>query len=152
MKKFIYVVILLIAVFLFCGCEKEHDLVAYTCKQDAISGTYSATFDYVVNSKDGINISSIQSAAIYTATYEDTDFSGVIATLKQEQQKYELDYTDAVTELEEKMEQVFFKVSIPINNHNLEVFKKNDSNLIEVEGLSVKLYREFLENHGYTCK
>lgn len=152
MKENIYVVSLLIAVLLLAGCEKEHEIVAYTCKQDAISGTYSATFDYVINSKDGVGISSIESAAIYTATYEDTDFSAVIATLKAEQQKYELDYMKAVTELEEKKEQVFFKVSIPMNDHNLELFRENDSSLIENESLNTKLYRDFLESHGYTCK
>lgn len=152
MKNIIYVVSILIAVLLLAGCEKEQETVAYACKQDAISGTYSATFDYVVNSKDGISISSIESAAIYTATYEDTDFSAVIATLKEEQQKYELDYMEAVTELEEKKEQVFFKVLIPINNHNLELFRENDSSLIENELLNTQLYRDFLESHGYTCK
>lgn len=152
MKNYIFIVCLLVTIFLLSGCEKEQETIVYTCKQDAISGTYSATFDYVVKTKDGVSISLIESAAIYTATYDDTDFGAVIATLKEEEQKYQVDYTEVKTELEEKKEQIFFKVLIPINNHNLEVFKVNNDNLIENEKLSAQKYRDFIESHGYTCK
>lgn len=148
MKK---AVLLCCSLFLLCGCNNEKEEVIYTCKQDSIASTYSAAFSYVVKTIDGKGISSIESTAIYTASYEDTDFSNVISVLKGEQKKYEDEYTEAKIDLDVGKQQIFFNVIIPINNHNLLIFKDSNSDLVENGNLSMTKYKEFLESNGYTC-
>lgn len=148
MKK----VIVLILIILMCGCTTEKEKIVYTCRQDAASSTYSANFTFIIRSKDDQSISSIENSNTYIASFEDTNFDNVITTLQSEEQKYKQEYTETKIDFDIKKEQIFFRVFIPINNHNLLIFKEADPNLVDDASLSIEKYKDFLEKSNYTCK
>lgn len=148
-----YNLLLIICSILFiCGCQSQTEQVIYTCKQDAIAPTYSTAFTYVIKTTDNLGISSIESSAIYNATYLDTDFTQILNLLKSEQNKYQQEYTDVDIDFDEKKEQIFFRVMIPINNHNLLIFQENNPDMVENGNLIIPKYKQFLEQNGYHCK
>lgn len=148
MKK----IISFILIILMCGCTTEKEDVVYTCRQDAASATYSANFTFIIRSKDNKYISSIENSNTYTASFNDTNFDNIITALQKEEQKYRQEYTEAKIDFDIKKGQIFFRVFIPINNHNILIFKDADPNLIEDASLSINKYKEFLEKSNYICK
>lgn len=141
-----------ILIILMCGCTNDSEKIVYTCRQDSASATYSANFTFVIRSTDNENISSIENSSTYIASFEDTNFDSVINTLKAEEQKFKTEYTETKIDFDIKKEQIFFRVFIPINNHNLLIFKDADPNLVNDASLSINKYKEFLEKSNYTCK
>ena len=143
--------IILIVILFISGCVKSNEKIAYTCKIDDFAPTYTSALTYTIKTFDNNSISSIESTAIYSATYDDTNFDDVILALKREKEKYEKEYTDAKVEFDEKDYQLFFNVYIPINEYNLEKFKTADSSLLENNTLSTTKYKQYLEKNGYMC-
>lgn len=145
-------IIIGLSLLLLSGCGAKKEEILYTCKQDAIASTYSATFDYIIKTTDHIGISSIETSAIYTASFDDTDFSEVITTLKEQKKIYQTQYTETDIDLVEKKEQLYFRVMIPINEHNLSLLQSIDNHLVQDDNLNIQQYKNYLENQGYTCK
>lgn len=145
-------IIIGLSLLLLSGCGTKKEEILYTCKQDAIASTYSATFDYIIKTRDQQGISSIETSAIYTASFDDTDFSDVIKTLEEQKKVYQGQYTETDIDLDEKKEQIYFRVMIPINEHNLSLLQNIDDHLVQDGNLNIQQYKIFLENQGYTCK
>ena len=151
MKRYSLLFVMSFILFI-SGCANEKEQIVYTCRQDAIAPTYSTSFTYVIKTKDHLGISSIESSAIYNATYLDTDFSKILTLLKEEQEKYLKEYTGTDIDFDDNKEQIFFRVMIPINNHNLLIFKENNSDMVENGNISITKYKQFLEQNGSKCK
>lgn len=148
-KKGIFLILL---TFLLSGCfNKDSEQIYSTCKKDEIQPTYSSSFSIVIKSKDKKAISSIETSAIYNATYTDTDMKVINDKIDETVQYYKQNYKDIISETDEKKEQSFMTISIPINEENLKKFQKELPSIIVNKKLSTSQYRNLLSEQGYTC-
>ena len=148
-------IILLTALFIFSGCgnNEAQEQKVITCREDLRYDIYAVTNENYIYSKDKKNVSSVKTSSVYTASFDDTDFSFVKQSLDSLQKEYQQNYKDVKTNLIEEKSQIVFTIDLPMNETNLAQLKEINSDIFEEDGnISVEKYKAMLESSKYICK
>ena len=148
MKKFVFLTIVML---LISGCGKKEETIAATCSKSEIQSTYTATYSVTLKTMDGKSITNLETSSIYNATYTDTNMTNIRNTLKTEEDSFKRIFKDVVIDKDEKQDQIFFNVLIPINENNINAFQDSNSTFVTDGRLNLSIYRKFLSAQGYVC-
>lgn len=152
MKK---IVIILLGVMIFCGCSNQtstSEKKVMTCREDLRYDIYALTNENHIYSSDGKHVSSVRSSSVYSASFDDTDFTHVKSSLETLDQDYKQNYKDVKTDLIEDESQIVYTIEMPFNDVNKEELKKINPDIFEGDEVPIEKYQEMLTNSGAICQ
>ena len=152
MKK---IVIVLLGVLVLCGCSNQastSEEKVMTCREDLRYDIYALTNENHIYSSDGKNVSSVRTSSVYSASFDDTDFTHVKSTLEALEQDYKQNYKDVKTNLIEEESQIVYTIEMPFNEVNKAQLKKINPDIFEGDEIPIEKYQAMLTNAGAICQ
>ena len=152
MKK---IVIVFLGVAILCGCNHQtstKETEVMTCREDLRYDIYALTNENHIYSSDGTNVSSVRTSSVYSASFDDTDFTHVKSSLEAMEQDYKQNYKDVKTNLIEDESQIVYTIEMPFNDVNKAELKKINPDIFEGDEIPIEKYQAMLTNSGSICQ
>jgi len=148
--------ILLLIIPLICSGCNNHEIQEQkiiTCREDLRYDIYAVTNENYIYSKNQEIVSSVKTSSVYTASFDDTDFSFVKQSLENLQKDYQQNYQGVKTNIIEEQSQIVFTIDLPMNDTNLAQLKAINHDIFDENGnIPVEKYKAMLESSNYICK